>query len=140
MAVTQDVEELQKNKDLIRRAYDALNRGDMGEFASLLSDDFKELTRRGTARSKNECLAELEAVKRAMPDARYDIQDIIAEGDRVAVVENYSGTMKGEYRGSKPTGKRMKVTAVDIYRVSDGKIAEVRSVFDTAIMMQQLGI
>jgi steroid delta-isomerase-like uncharacterized protein len=141
MVATQErMVNVDQNKELVRRAYDARNRGAAGEFGNLLSEDFRELTQRGNVRSKMECIAEIEALRRVMPDVRYDIQDMIAEGDTVAVVENYSGTMKGEMMGLKPTGKRMSVTAVDVYKIKDGKLAEVRSVFDTAYLIEQLGI
>jgi len=140
MAVTQQRMDVERNKELVRRAYDALNRGAIDEFGSFLADDYLEITQEGQTRSKEECLAEFEEIKRAMPDVRYDIQELIAEDDRVVVVENYSGSMRGEMQGIKPTGRRMSVTAVDIYRVRDGKLAEVRSVFDTGQVMQQLGL
>ena len=140
MAAPHRIEEVDETKELVRQAYDALNRGAIDEFGRFLSDNFQEITRKGTTRNKNECLAGLIEVKKAMPDVRYDIQEIIAEGDRVAVVENYSGTMKGPMRGSKPTGKKMSVTAVDVYKIKNGKLTEVRSVFDMASLTNQLGI
>jgi len=60
--------------------------------------------------------------------------------DRIVVVENYSGTMTGELKGLEPNGRRMSVTAVDIYRTKDGKLTEVLSVLDTASVMEQLGL
>ena len=75
-----------------------------------------------------------------MPDVRFDIQEVIAEGDRVVVVENYSGTMTGEFKGLEPNGRRMSVTAVDIYKIRDGKLTEVLSVMDTASVLEQLGL
>ena len=69
-----------------------------------------------------------------------DIQEVIAEGDRIVVVENYSGTMTGELKGLEPNGRKMSVTAVDIYRTKDGKLTEVLSVLDTASVMEQLGL
>jgi predicted ester cyclase len=50
------------------------------------------------------------------------------------------GTHEGELMGIAPTGKRIDVTAVGIWRVSEGKIAEAWLVFDALGMMQQLGV
>ena len=45
-----------------------------------------------------------------------------------------------ELKGLEPNGRRMSVTAVDIYRTKDGKLTEVLSVLDTASVMEQLGL
>jgi steroid delta-isomerase-like uncharacterized protein len=134
------MEEADRNKELVRRAYDAVNRGAIDEFGSLLADDFKEIDQRGESKNKAESLAQTKDMKRAMPDLKYDIQEIIAEGDKVAVVDTFSGTMKGEIMGMQPTGKSMSVPEVDVYRVKNGKLTEVRSAFDTGLMMEQLGV
>jgi steroid delta-isomerase-like uncharacterized protein len=141
MAVAQyQIDRLERNKELVRRVYDALNRGAIDEFGSYLSEDFREMTPKGKAMSKAECLAENKEVKEALPDVRYEVRELIAEGDSVAVVEDYSGTMKGAMRGIEPTGRRMSVAAVELYVVKNGKVVELHGVFDTASMMEQLGL
>jgi predicted ester cyclase len=50
------------------------------------------------------------------------------------------GTHQGELMGIAPTGNRVEVTAVGIWRVADAKIAEAWLVFDALGMMQQLGV
>lgn len=140
MTTTQrQLEETDRNKELVRRAYDAVNRGAIDEFGNLLAEDFKEIDQRGATKNKTESIAETKELKKAMPDLRYDIKEIIAEGDKVAVVDTFSGTMKGEIMGMQPTGKMMSVPEVDVYRVKNGKLTEVRSAFDTGYMMEQLG-
>lgn len=141
MTTTQrQLEEADRNKELVRRAYDAVNRGAIDEFGDLLADDYKEIDQRGETKSKAECIAETKELKRAFPDMKYDIQEVIAEGDKVAVVDTFSGTMKGEMSGMQPTGKRMSVPEVDVYIVKNGKLAESRSALDTGYMMEQLGV
>jgi steroid delta-isomerase-like uncharacterized protein len=135
----QQLEEADRNKEVVRRAYDAINRGAIDEFGNLLADDFKEIDQRGETKNKTQCIAETNELKRAFPDLRYDIQEIITDGDKVAVVDTFSGTMKGEMSGMQPTGKSMSVPEVDVYRVKNGKLAEVRSALDTGFMMEQLG-
>jgi steroid delta-isomerase-like uncharacterized protein len=134
------MEEVDRNKELVRRAYEAVNRGAIDEFGSLLADDFQEIDQRGEIKNKAACIAETKELKKVMPDLRYDIRDMIAEGDKVAVVDTFSGTMKGEMSGMQPTGKRMSVPELDVYRVKNDKLAEVRSAFDTGFMMEQLGV
>lgn len=75
-----------------------------------------------------------------MPDLREEIEDIIAEGDKVAVRWTLSGTHEGESRlGIAPTGKRISITGTSIMRFEGGKIAEQWAVFDLLGMMQQMG-
>ena len=75
----------------------------------------------------------------AIPDVTATIEDIIAEGDRVAVRMTMRGTQKGEFRGIPPTGKTAVMTEMSIYRISEGKIAEGWDLSDRLGLMQQLG-
>ena len=58
------------------------------------------------------------------PDGRADIDDLITDEDKVAIRMTGAGTQPGSYLGRPPTGKRVEVTGVYIYRVADGKIVE----------------
>ena len=60
----------------------------------------------------------------AFPDTRNVIEDMVAEGDRVAVRWTTHATHRGEFMGIAPTGNRISVTSFGIFRLSDGKIAE----------------
>ena len=55
---------------------------------------------------------------------RVTVEDMIAEGDRVAARVTMRGTHLGEFEGIAPTGKRVEVRAMDMYRITDGKIVE----------------
>jgi predicted ester cyclase len=74
----------------------------------------------------------------AFPDVEVEIDEIVAEGDRVAVATTFTGTHEGELMGMAPTGRRVAVTGVDIVRVADGKIAEHRGLTDIVGLMSQL--
>ena len=60
----------------------------------------------------------------AFPDMRIMIEDMIAEGDRVAARMAMGGTHLGEFQGIAPTGKRVWVRAIDMFRIVDDKIVE----------------
>jgi steroid delta-isomerase-like uncharacterized protein len=64
---------------------------------------------------------------------------MIAEGDSVAVRYTMRGTQQGEFLGVAPTRKPFTVRGVDLFRIAEGKIAELRRYFDVVAMMQQLG-
>ncbi len=76
----------------------------------------------------------------AMPDLRVVIEDMIAEGDKVAVRYTLEGTHEGELFGVPPTGQRLSIKSIAVERVSDGKIREHWRVTDSLDMMQQLGV
>jgi predicted ester cyclase len=80
------------------------------------------------------------ALRAAIPDFQTTIEDLIAEGDKVAVRISWQGTHKGELMGIPPTGKHVKVTEMQIYRMANGKIVERWVETDVFGMMQQLGI
>jgi predicted ester cyclase len=80
------------------------------------------------------------ALRAGIPDFQTTIEDLIAEGDRVAVRISWEGTHKGELMGIPPTGKHVKVTEMQIYRMANGKIVERWVETDVLGMMQQLGI
>lgn len=75
----------------------------------------------------------------AFPDLRHVIEDTVAEPDRVAVRFTLHGTQTGDFMGLPATGRTIAVPAIAILRVADGKVTELRAVFDQMGMMQQLG-
>ena len=76
----------------------------------------------------------------AFPDLNIAVEDLIAEGDRVAARVTITGTHEGELMGIPPTGKRVEVSSMDIIRFEDGKAAEHWGETDIMSMMQQLGV
>ena len=78
---------------------------------------------------------------KAMPDFKYTIKQIVAEGDRVMAYCTTSGTHTGgEWLGKAATGNKLKFDVVDIFRVQDGKIAEHWDVADSLALFRQLGL
>jgi predicted ester cyclase len=74
-----------------------------------------------------------------MPDLRVVIDDMIAEGDKVAVRYTLEGTHEGDLFGVPPTGRRVSIESFSVERVSEGKIREHWRITDTLDMLQQLG-
>jgi steroid delta-isomerase-like uncharacterized protein len=75
----------------------------------------------------------------ALPDLYAAEQDIIAENDLVLVRLVVTGTVKGSLFGVPADGKRVRWTAYDVYRVTDGKISEEWAGDDVATIMTQIG-
>jgi steroid delta-isomerase-like uncharacterized protein len=76
----------------------------------------------------------------AFPDARWALEEQIADKDRVWSRSTWQGTHQGPFLGIPPTGKKVTVAAWTIDRFADGKIAESRIIMDTLGIMQQLGV
>ncbi len=75
----------------------------------------------------------------AFPDFRAPMEFAIAEGDTVAVRWRGSGTHRGELGGIAPTGIRVEITGVAIFRIEAGEIAEIWSQPDQMGMLRQIG-
>ena len=78
------------------------------------------------------------AVMAAFPDQVSEIQDLMAEGDKVSARLVLKGTHKGDFAGIKATGKTLAVEVYEIARIEGGKVAERWCLLDRAAMMQQL--
>jgi predicted ester cyclase len=65
---------------------------------------------------------------------------MIAEGDRVMVRWSGLARHQGEYLGFDPTYKQVKLSGINIFRIADGKIVEVWSLWDRLGEWQQLGV
>lgn len=76
----------------------------------------------------------------AFPDAHIDIEDIVAEGNRVVIRWTGRGTHKGHLGRIAPAGKAVTVTWIDFVRISKGKVQENWTNWDTLGMLQQLGV
>ena len=75
----------------------------------------------------------------AFPDWFATIEDFIAEGDKVVMRGVASGTHRGVFMGIPPTGKRVTVPGIHIWRIRDGKIVENRQEVDNLGLLRQLG-
>jgi steroid delta-isomerase-like uncharacterized protein len=71
-------------------------------------------------------------------DSEVAVNDIIAEGDKVAVHWTWTGTHTGEFMGIPPTGRQIAITGISIHRFADGEFVESWVSYDTLGMMQQL--
>ena len=69
---------------------------------------------------------------------KVSIEATLAEGDLVAASFAYEGTHKGVYYGFEPTGKTLRFTSCDIFRVADGRIVEHWGMGDIAGIIAQL--
>jgi predicted ester cyclase len=129
---------IKENKALIYRIFDLLNKKEMDAYYSLFAPDC-------VAHFPNLDIT-LEETKKidaglfsAFPDYHFTLDDVVAEGDKVAFRTTFVGTHTGEWMGIAPTGKKMSFTMFYISKISHGKDIEDWGLTDLPFMMQQLG-
>lgn len=131
----------EENKALVRRFYDEVTNGkNVALLDELLAPNFEGFTGEdsGHGQNREEFKHMISMMLKAFPDHHQTIHDWIAEHDKVVTRWTAWGTQQGEFAGIAPTGKRVKISGMDIFRVVDGKIVEVWAEVDTLGVMQQL--
>ena len=81
----------------------------------------------------------LAGFRAAFPDIQITLEDIFAEGDRVAFRSTMRGTHQGAFLGLAPTGRAVTVSLVDVMRVENGRLVEHWGGPDLLNLAQQLG-
>lgn len=76
----------------------------------------------------------------AFPGLRHTIEDTVAEGDRVVVRMTIKGVHQGDFQDLPPTGKAINISAINLFHLVNGKIAEQWVDYDGLGMLQQLGV
>ncbi len=134
--------ETERNKAVVRRFVEEVQNGHAWDVYDELNDpDFVNLSAPpGVPPDREGGKMFLQSFASAFRDARFTIEDMIAEGDRVATKKTFTGTHEGEFAGVPPTGNRVTLTYVDILRLRDGRIVEHWLSMDQLSFMQQLGV
>ena len=131
---------LETNKRIARRFIDQIFlRGDFGAVDELLTDDFTPHTWGEMPAGRDGLKEAIERVSKGISDPEMRIDDIIAEGDRVAVRLTSSATHTGDFMGMPPSGKRYEIGEIHIFRLRDGRVSEHWHQADFMGMMKQLG-
>jgi C-1 hydroxylase len=134
---------LEENKAIIRKWIEADNKKDLAVLDELLAADYFDPSLQVQGLESYKQL--LTKVFEGFPDWHETIENIIAEGDEVWVLEKVTGTHTGllEFLGSTfaPTGKKFTMTSVCIWRIVDDKVAEKESeVYYFLDFYKQLGL
>ena len=132
----------EENKDTVHRFWGVWEEGNIDLVDELLAADYINHTPASPDQPTGpEGVKGVVAMFRsAMPDLRVVVEDMIAEGDKVAVRYTLEGTHEGELFGVSPTGQRLSIKSITVERVSNGKIRDHWRVTDSLDMMQQLGV
>jgi steroid delta-isomerase-like uncharacterized protein len=127
------------NKVLVRRYFDSWNTNDVDALDELIADDaIDHMAYEGQPTGREGYRDFYRTWHSAFPGFRAEIEDMIAEGDRVATRWTFRGRHLGEYDGIAPTGRDVAFAAVSIQRIENGLVAEEWYIADTAGFMRQL--
>jgi steroid delta-isomerase-like uncharacterized protein len=131
------------SKELVSRYIEAeqdfFRTGQVDFLDDFLSPDFQRISA-GELSNREDRRQELPMYRAAFPDVQIIIEDMVADGDKVAVRLTAHGTHKGKFMGIPPTGKQWTFTEIRIARVAEGKIVEQWEEWSQMGMMQQIGV
>jgi steroid delta-isomerase-like uncharacterized protein len=80
-----------------------------------------------------------EIFQTAFPDARFTVEDLVAQGDKIVVRYGFTGTHRGPFLGLPVSGRTLRAEGVSIYRVGEGKVQELWDFLDLFDLAAQLG-
>ncbi|ELZ02150.1 ester cyclase [Natrialba aegyptia] len=133
--------QVEANKRLVRRIPEEIfAKGDLDLLDELYSEDAVERNAMGTHQGRPEIRESYNSFLTAFPDVSQTVENIVAEGDLVAVRITSRGTHTGELGGIEPTGKEIEVQQMFFARIEDGVIAERWFLPDNLSLLQQLGV
>ena len=135
-----------KNEAIVRRFVDMWDtqkwrwnhKDDWSEFDEILSSDFVEHYGSEDVVGVQGFKEEYKPVFTAFPDFRGRIEVLIGEGDKIGASFVWEGTHRDDFQGIAATGKQVAVSGTGIYRIQNGKIAEIWAIDDGLGLVQQL--
>jgi steroid delta-isomerase-like uncharacterized protein len=131
----------EENKALVRRFVEEFwNEGNTAAAGELMAIDAAIHMPTGEVVNLDGLKSFAGTFRGSFPDWHSTVEELIAEGDKVAERWTGRGTHRGELQGIPPTGKRVEVPGSVFYRIIDGKIVEFRGLFNMMSLMQQLGV
>jgi len=129
---------IEENKETVRRYIkEILNDLDYSHFNEIAHEDFFGMG--GTIKNVKDHEEYFKNQRQQVPDIRNELQDMIAEGDRVLAISTVSFTDTNGYAGHDPTNKKIAVKVLAIYTLREKKIVKGEILTDALTMFQQLG-
>lgn len=116
------------------------NGADPAALERLTTPDFTYRLGGQPGRDRSEMEGFLKLIRRAFPDWRVEVADMVTEGDEAAVRWTGTVTHEGDFRGIPATGAQIRVSGINMYRLEGGKIADEWEQMDSVGMLQQMGV
>lgn len=131
-----------ENKALVRRFYEEIDKGNLAAMDELVAEDYIDHSPPpfpGLAPGRAGVKQAFEIFWKATPGT-HEIEDQIAEGDKVVTRLRMIGEHEDDLPGIPKTGNKLEMTATVVHRIEDGKLAEKWSNKDELGFLQQLGV
>jgi predicted ester cyclase len=132
----------EENKRLVRRFYEEIDKGNLAAMDELVAEDYVDHSPPpfpGLGEGREGLKQAFKIFWEATP-GYHQIEDQIAEGDKVVTRMTAYGKQEGELPGIPGTGADLKMTATVIHRVENGRLVEKWSDKDVLAFLQQLGV
>jgi steroid delta-isomerase-like uncharacterized protein len=133
------MEQSKTNLKVVRRFYDAYNKKDEKILDEVIAENYVDHGHQPPGQGIEGAKNDHRQISGAFQDARFDIDDIFAADDRVAVRWTLHGTQTGPFAGLPATQKKVVAGGMSFYRLRDGKIIETRNVADLLTVFMQVG-
>lgn len=133
---------IEENKAIVRRFVDAANARDFATLEAITAPDIVRhcpATPDIVVRSRDDLRRFLAMDAKTFPDNRVQLDTLVAEGDRVAFWATYTGTQHGPMGPFPASGKRVAAEFAGVFHIEDGRIADLRLVWDNVSVLKQLG-
>lgn len=130
---------IEANKALVRQYIELWETGHLPLADEILVPEYIDHTHPNQPPGPEAVKQEVTAFRTAFPDAHITIEEMIGEGDLVAVRYVMRGTYLGPFAGFSPTGQVVVLTGVNFVRIADGKMRELWATQDTLSWAQQIG-
>lgn len=131
----------EENKAIIRRAFEAWNAGDLDLFEELWAADYVHHDpAEPEVRSLEDYKRYVAYVHSSYPGMGFTVEDMLAEGDKVAARYTWRATDTVGRPDRPPTGRQMTMTGISMYRLASGQIAEMWTNWDQLGYYRQLGV
>jgi steroid delta-isomerase-like uncharacterized protein len=131
-----------QNKQLMRRFFEAWGKGDHETLSQLTGPNYVFYFPSNTQNplSREDLLSTNKTLREAFPDIRWQMKDLVADGDMVVFRFIQRGTHEAMFQGVPATGTQAECSGIIMNRIRDGRVVEQREEYDSLGLMAQLGM
>lgn len=129
-----------ENIALVKGFYEAINAASKSMFDKVLAEDWVDVPLAcGQGPGREGMKGALDGLLTSFPDFHVKNEDFIANDDKVVVRSTITATQRGAFSGVAATGKPVKLMAIGIHRICDGRVVQTWHVEDWLGVLFQIG-
>ncbi len=130
----------EENKALVRRVFEqGINAQDDAAIRETIAKDYVNHDMPAPSPGSEGFRQVIGMFRAAFPDMRVNLEDVLADGDKVVTRGFFTGTHQGDFMGVPASGASIRVSYIDMWRIADGKAVENWVRLDMLSLMQQIG-